>query len=601
MNILGIIAFGMNPAACILQDGKCISFAEEERFTRLKVSEGLFPAKAVAYCLNYAHLNLDSINRIAFGWDVKKYPWAMARNFSSTYIRYALEERRSYHARKEQSTLFSVLEGLTDYHPLKVRTKISEGLRLAGLKGGIPQIEFVPHHLAHAYSSYFCSKFDKAGILTIDGHGEDLCTQLAIGDKAEVRVVETYPIPNSLGWFYAAITEYLGFLPYRDEGKLMGLAALGEKERGSNKWIEPLGKALKIKCDKYEVDPTYTLFGGHFYGKRFTDRLVELFTHIDPLALPVSYGEKTQIDGMAQSKYLLDTYVNIAWAAQELLERAAVMLAKKLVVKFGMENLCISGGVGLNCKMNGEILRQSGCKSIFVQPASNDAGAALGAAMFVAKEHGENIRNPLENAYLGPGFTNDQIRAMLKNCKVNFRELSDPVKEAVSLLEAGRIIAWFQGRMEFGSRALGNRSILANPVFPGVKNKVNEEVKYRESWRPFCPSLADENKEDYINNPKESAFMTVAYQAKESIKEKLSSVVHADGSIRPQTVTSESNFLFHSLISNLGKSTGYPIVLNTSFNVRGEPIVCSPQEAVRCFYSNGLDALVLGNFILTKS
>ncbi|MCX5713873.1 MAG: hypothetical protein NT033_03500, partial [Candidatus Omnitrophica bacterium] len=380
MNILGIIAFGMNPAACILRDGKCIAFAEEERFSRVKVSEGSFPVRAVAYCLSYAKLTLNSIDRIAFGWDVKKYPWAMARNFTSTYIRYALEERRSFHARKEQSALFSFAEGLTDYHPLKVRTKISEGLRLAGFKGDIPRIEFVPHHLAHAYSSYFSSKFDRAGILTIDGHGEDLCTQLAIGEKDTVRVVETYPIPNSLGWFYAAITEYLGFLPYRDEGKLMGLAALGEKRGGNNKWIEPLSKVLKIKCDKYEVDPTFTLFGGHFYGKRFTDRLVELFTHIDPLAVPVSCGEKTQINGVAQSKYLLDTYVDIAWAAQELLERAAVMLANKLVGRFGMENLCISGGVGLNCKMNGEILRQSGCKDIFVQPASNDAGAALGAA-----------------------------------------------------------------------------------------------------------------------------------------------------------------------------------------------------------------------------
>ncbi|MCX5713872.1 MAG: carbamoyltransferase, partial [Candidatus Omnitrophica bacterium] len=211
------------------------------------------------------------------------------------------------------------------------------------------------------------------------------------------------------------------------------------------------------------------------------------------------------------------------------------------------------------------------------------------------------IRYPLENAYLGPGFTNDQIRAMLKNCKVDFREIQDPVKEAVSLLEQGRIIAWFQGRMEFGSRALGNRSILANPVFPDVKNKVNEEVKYRESWRPFCPSLADENKDDYINEPKESAFMTVAYQAKESMKEDFSSVVHVDGTIRPQTVTFKSNPLYHSLILSFGKRTGYPIVLNTSFNVRGEPIICSPQEAIRCFYSNGLDALVMGNFILNKS
>ena len=600
MNILGIIGLGMNPAACLLKDGKCIAFAEEERFTRLKVSEKMFPVKAVAYCLSCAGLSLDAIDRIAFGWDDTKYPWAVMRNFGFYYLKYKGSEKRSYHKERFNSALPSVVEVLFEHHPQRTRLKIAEGLRSAGLKGDIPKIEFVPHHLAHAYSSYFCSNFKRAGILTIDGSGETVCTQLAIAEGDDVRTVESFPIPHSLGWFYAAITEYLGFIPYRDEGKLMGLAALGENRSDSNKWIEPLSRILQIKEATYEVNPIYTRFGSHYYGNRFTDELVGLITSIDSQAVPIAYGEKTSIGGRIQSKYLLDVYIDIAWAAQELLERAAIMLSKRLVEKYKVENICIAGGVGLNCKMNGEILRRSGCKNIFVQPASSDAGAALGAAMFVGKLLGEDIRQPLKNAYLGPGFSNDEIRNILKNCNLSFKEVDNPDEEAARLLEEGKVIAWFQGRMEFGARALGNRSILANPAIPNIKDKVNANVKYREQWRPFCPSLTDLVKDDYIENPNEASFMIVAYKANGIMKEKIQSVVHVDGTIRPQVVTEESNPLFYSLISKLGKRTGYPVVLNTSFNVRGEPIVYSPSEAIRCFYSNGLDALIMGNFILEK-
>jgi carbamoyltransferase len=454
--------------------------------------------------------------------------------------------------------------------------------------------------LAHAYSAFYCSGFQKAGILTMDGSGEDICTQLAVGEGHQVRVVETFPIPHSLGWFYAALTEYLGFTPYRDEGKLMGLAAFGEARKQNNLWVEQLEHILKISNGVYEVDPIYTKFGGHYYGQRYTDETKKLFTSIDPQARPVGYNEKVEINGHVQSRYLLDVYVDLAWAAQALLERAAVMLAKKLVEFYEMENLCIAGGVGLNCKMNGEILSQSGCKNIFVQPASNDAGAALGAALYVASEMGEDIHNHLENTYWGPGYSNDEIYDALKNCKLSFMESNDPADEAARLLEEGQIIGWFQGRMEVGPRALGNRSILANPVLPTIKDKVNTEVKYREAWRPFCPSLVGEVKENYIRQPNEASFMIVAYYIQEAMWNQIPSVVHVDGTIRPQVVTKVINPLYYTLLMNLGKRTGHPIVLNTSLNVRGEPIIRTPLEAVRCFYSNGLDAMVIGNFILKK-
>ncbi|MDD5617543.1 MAG: carbamoyltransferase C-terminal domain-containing protein [Candidatus Omnitrophica bacterium] len=599
MNILGIIAFGMNPAACLLKDGKCVAFVEEERFSRIKVSEGMFPAKSVAYCLSQENLNLGSIDRIAFGWDVKKYPWIMASNFTNNYLRYFLGEKRSFHKQKECSSFWLGMEGLTDYHPVKIRLKIIEGLRSIGLKGNIPKIEFVPHHLAHAYSSYFCSNFNKAGILTIDGHGEEICTQLSIGEGNEVKIVKSLPIPHSLGWFYAAITEYLGFIPYRDEGKVMGLAAYGECRKNNNKWIEPLSKILRIKKDHYEVNPLYTLFGGHYYGKRYTDQMVRLVTDIDKEAHPISYGEKIEIKGSIQSKYLLDKYIDIAWAAQELLERAGVMLARNLIKDYDLENLCIAGGVGLNCKMNGEILRQTGCKNIFVQPASNDAGTAMGAAMYIAQRLGDNIRNTF-SVYLGPQYSNEEIHSTLKDCKLDFIKVDKPDVEAARLLQEGKIIGWFQGRMELGPRALGDRSILANPRLSGIKDRVNKEVKYRENWRPFCPSILDEEKNNYIKNPKEASFMTIAYDMKEEKKKELNSVVHIDGTIRPQAVTKENNPLYYSLIYNLGKISGHPIVLNTSFNIRGEPIVSNLLEAIRCFYSNGLDALIIGNFLLKK-
>jgi carbamoyltransferase len=600
MNVLGMMGFGENPAACLLQDGRLVAFAEEERFTRLKGSNDMCPTRAMAYVLGAAKLPLTAVDRIAFGWNSNKYPWTMLRNFAGNYLRYSGRERKAHHEMKESSSKMVALETLLEFHPDRIRSHIVTGLRAAGLTGRIPPIEFVDHHLAHAYSTYFCSGFDQAGILTLDGSGENIATQLAIGRGDRVEVVESFEIPHSLGWFYAATTEYLGFIPYRDEGKVMGLAALGEERRERNKWVEPLSRVLQIGRRGYEVDPTYTKFGGHYHGSLFTDQLVKLVTSVDPEATPIAYGEKASRNGQHFSKYLLDTYVDFAWAAQELLERAAVMLARRLVEEHGQENLCIAGGVGLNCKMNGEILRQSGCKNVFVQPASSDCGTGLGAAMIVAQRHGDPVRNPLRHVYYGPGFSNDEIHAALEGCKVRFKQVDDPSLEAAELLEQGKIIAWFQGRMEFGARALGGRSILANLTVPGVKDRVNAEVKYRESWRPFCPSMIAEARCQYIENPNEASFMTVAYRSTDSAARQLPAIVHVDGTMRPQVIDAAVNPQFHRLIADVGRRTGHPVVMNTSFNVRSEPIICTPLEAVRCFYSNGLDALIIGDFALTK-
>jgi carbamoyltransferase len=301
--------------------------------------------------------------------------------------------------------------------PSMLTDEVRLGLRAAGFMGDIPPVEFVSHHLSHAYSTYFCSPFDEAVIVTLDGSGEDNCTQIAIGRGDTVEVKENIYIPHSLGWFYAAFTAYLGFIPYRDEGKLMGLAALGEARSRDNPWPERLAKILKVTPGGYEVDPIYTKMGGHWFAERYTDALVKFVTDYDPDLPPIAYGDKAQVDGEVVSKYLLPRYVDLAWGVQEMLEQAARSLVQRAVADYGIRNVCVAGGVGLNCKMNGELLQSPGIEHVFVQPAANDAGTAVGAAMIVAQANGDSPWNRLDHVYYGPGFTNDQIRKALDGAR----------------------------------------------------------------------------------------------------------------------------------------------------------------------------------------
>ena len=603
MNVVGVIGFGKNPGACLLRDGKLVAFAEEERFTRFKGSHGFFPGKSVEYCLREAGLQLGDVHRIAFAWDGGKYPYQMVGHFARQFVKYRGAANRAYHRERNGSggNIISAVANIFKYTTDTLTEEIRLGLRAQGLKGDVPKVEFVSHHLCHAYSTYFCSPFRESLVLTLDGSGEDNCTQLAIGRGDTLTVKDNILIPHSLGWFYAAFTAYMGFVPYRDEGKLMGLAALGEERRAQNPWPERLSKILRVANGTYEVDPTYTKFGGHYFAERFTDALVKFITDFDPSLEPIAYGEKASRNGGPPvSKYLDPKYVDLAWGVQEKLEEAAKAMVTRAVQEHGIKNLCVAGGVGLNCKMNGELLSATPIERIFVQPAANDAGTAIGAAMIVAQQHGESVWNELEHVYYGPGYSNAEIKAALDGCKVSYEEPSDIVTRVADDLAQGKIYGWFQGRMEFGSRALGGRSIIANPVFPGIKDKVNNEVKYRESWRPFCPSMLDEAKGDYLQGACEAPFMIVAFPVKEEKRAMIPSAVHVDGTVRPQTITEHANPRFHELVSEVGKRSGHPVILNTSFNVRGEPIVCSPLDAVRCFYATGLDAMAIGDFLLVK-
>lgn len=600
MNVLGLFGFGMNPGACLLRDGRLVAFAEEERFTRFKGSRDLFPGRASRYCLSEGGLVLEEIDRIAFAWDATRYPYQM---FTSLTRKYFVHRRRAHRANSGGSRNSNVFEGVTNilkYTPARIEEGIRLGLRAQGLTGPIPPVEYVPHHVSHSYSAYFCSPFEEAIVLTLDGSGEDLCTQVSVGRGERLTIERAIPLPHSLGWFYAAFTAYFGFTPYLHEGKLMALAGLGSAPRDDNPWPERLTRILKIGAGDYEVDPIYTRFGSHSHSERFTDALTDFITGLDPALGPLT-PQQHVAGNNSRPPYLDPRYIDLAWGVQALLEEAACSLAEHFGRLHGIRNLCVAGGVGLNCKMNGALLHGTSFKRLFVQPASYDAGASIGAAMAVAQAAGDDIRNVLEHSALGPGYSAAAVSSVLDGCGLHAEECEDISSRVAAELAGGKIVGWFQGRMEGGPRALGNRSILANPQTPGVVERLGGKVKTRELWRPFCPSIPSEFKEIYFEDATEAPFMTTAFTVREEQREVMRAAMHSDHSTRPQTVTKSSNPLFHRLLTEFHARTGIPFVINTSFNVDGEPIACTPRDALRCFYSSGLDMLAVGDFLLAKT
>lgn len=576
MNILGINGLFVTPASCLLQDGKLIAMAEEERFNRLKGSFGVLPEKATQFCLNYAGLTLDDIDYIAFPHDAYKYRFYMPYFLFSAYLR-----RGPKNPQFASSLTSAALEELIKYRPENLKGAIIAMLRKAGLRGRIPPIEFIPHHLAHAACAFYSSGFPKAHILVVDGHGEDKCTSIFKGEGLEIKEEKSFKIPDSLGWFYQSITEFLGFLPNKDEGKTMALASYG---RYNEEIYTKFKKMISFDANgSYKYDAGYSLLGKHNYGTIFSDRMVELFTS-------VRYAQEE----------LQEIHKDIAYAAQDILEKISLAIVKDLSYSPDYnKKLCIAGGVGLNCKMNGAIAKQDYIDEIFIPPVSSDAGAPLGAALYLSKQKGYNPKFKMESAYWGPKFTNSQIRQSLDRFGVKFKEDHKIEATVAELLSKDKIVGWFQGRMEIGPRALGARSILANPKKALMKDFVNK-VKNREPWRPFAPSILDEKKGEYLTKPKYSPFMAMAFEAVEKTKDKIPAVIHVDNTTRPHCVKKEINPRYWQLIAEFEKLTGIPLILNTSFNGRGEPIVCRPEEALRTFYTTDMDYLALGDFLVSR-
>jgi carbamoyltransferase len=573
MLIAGISAFGQNPGACVLRDGKLIAFAEEERFIRVKGANLRFPAKALAYCLREASATLDDVDRLAVGWNAEKYRFHMPLFFAKQFL-------KNLGAASDGSAA-RILAEIADQQPGAIRRRATLALREQGLRGRVPEFVFVDHHLAHAASAYFASGFDESSILIVDGSGEDRSTSFYSGRGLDIREEGHVEFPDSLGWFYAAVTSFLGFKAYEEEGFTMGLAPYGNL---TSEWRDRMERLVRFETDaRYRVDPKYTLLGRHTTNEHFAD---ELATLLGPPRLP---GDA-----------LTQTHKDLAAAAQDRLEQAVLRLVKKLVEKTGSRKLSIAGGVAMNCKMNGVLGASGLVDALFVQPAAHDSGTALGAAMWVSARSGEDPRFAMNTAQWGPGYASGDVEKAARTAGMHFTRPDSIEERTAEALASGQVVAWFKGRMEVGPRALGGRSILAHPAIPGMNDRVNREVKFRDSWRPFCPSMLESAAATYLKPSLETRFMTVAAEASERGRTEIPAVIHVDGSTRPQTVNEASHPSYARTIAAFAARTGVPAVLNTSLNVKGEPVACTPLDALRCFYSSGIDAIALEDIWLSK-
>lgn len=591
MNVLGIIAcdVGGHPSACILKDGQLLAFVEEERFVRVKQALGYFPSQSIRFCLDRAGLTLAEVDAIAFGWDANAYRWRfplfLARSFLSHKLRPSRVRAQSVPEGRPSlgAGVLAGMRSLLSFQPRVLTESIVLGLRDAGYQEGrIPPIVFVKHHLAHAASAFYCSGFQESAVLVFDGHGEQNTTTIFRGEGKRLTLLKEIDIPHSLGWFYSAFTEFLGWSPNEGEVKLMGLAPFGKP----NAEIEALvADVLMLTDDGFRVNADYLFYGRRSYGKFFSDALVE--------RLGSPRGAKEP---------LTDRHRDIARAVQSRLETAGIHLAKLALRLAGSQNLCLAGGVALNCKMNGEIHKQGVAQQLFVQPIAYDGGVSLGAAQVVAMDQGDDCRFLLDHLYWGPEYSDAEIEAVLELNRVAYRRSEQPAEEAARLIAEGQIVGWFQGRLECGPRALGGRSILADPRRPEMKDRVNDRVKFREAWRPFALSIQEERFAEYAKKPVPSPFMIMAFEVADGKHEDIQSAMHwVDHTTRPQTVSRRTNPRYWDLLEAFRRLTGVPGVLNTSFNVKDEPIVCTPRDAVRCFYGSGMDALVIGSLVIEKA
>jgi carbamoyltransferase len=543
-------------SACIARDGELLFAVAEERISRVKHDAG-FPHNAIHACLDFAGVRPDQLDAVCSGWpaphrmiltDLKCFA-AGQLPLNSDGL---LNVTRSFASMSHQHGGFSRFT----YHfgPTKA------------------QMRFVDHHLAHAISAYSYSGFDNAAVVVMDGRGAWEASSIWHGHDGRLDHVLTIPWPNSLGLFYAQFTQYLGFVPNSDEWKVMGLAPYGSPGVNLSEFISLDGEAYRVNAPLLVERRN----GTSAIAKR-----------LGPERTPES-----EID---------DSFKNIAYAVQDACEEAMLALVKLAIAKTNCRNVCLAGGVALNSKANGKIQASGLVDKIFIQPAASDDGVALGAVFAPYLDGGGRLpMKPMRHAYLGPEFSDAEIEKALRTYKLRASRLSDIAGTTADLLAGGKIIGWYQGRMEFGPRALGHRSILADPRDPEMNAKVNNAVKFREWWRPFAPSMLKEAAGEYLEHACDSPFMILTNPVRPEKREVIPSVTHVDGSARPQTVEREINPLYWDLIHEFGRRTGVPVLMNTSFNLRGEAIVNTPTDAIRTFYSSGMDALVIGPFLVEK-
>ncbi|OPY62544.1 MAG: Decarbamoylnovobiocin carbamoyltransferase [Pelotomaculum sp. PtaU1.Bin065] len=573
MKIIGLHVHAGQSAACLCEKGSIVAGAAEERFNRIKQSRA-FPNNSIQFCLKKAGVStLEELDGIAVSWNP-------ANNMKNINLSGFTQWRRY-----DPEWLYIVPNNL-------LNLGLQEGFPGESLKMDIDinlncPLHFVDHHRSHLGHAIFQSPFEQGAAAIIDEYGEYYSVTLArfLGNKVEI--IRQIPYPHSLGIFYAAITEYLGFRPNSDEWKVMGAAAYGEPERFQNK-VEKLLLWNESDCE-WIIDQRYIEHANMKRAGYLNERLKGF------LGIPV----RGKDDEIKQVHY------DLAAAAQAVFEDRLFRLLNCLYEETGEKNLCVAGGSFMNSLANGKILNRTPFERVFIPYAAADNGGAMGAALWVYHcvfgNRREIIQNP-PSPFIGPSWDDDEINRVIKKFKLHYEYCEHPDQSAAEEIATGHLVGWFQGAMEYGERALGARSILADPREASMKEKINSAVKYREAFRPFAPSVLMERVADFFDLPSGASvpYMEQVYPVRLEMQSVIPAVVHADGTGRLQTVSRDMNPLYYDLIKQFEEITGVPVVLNTSFNIQGEPIVCSPEDAIRTFFSCGLDTLIIGRYILRK-
>ncbi len=582
MIILGLNAFHGDSSACLIIDGKLVAAAEEERFRRIKHWAGL-PTEAIRYCLDTAGISIKEVDRIAIN-----------RNPGANAMRKALF---AFARKPSLAAITDRLRNASKVHNVRDGIATSLGVLPKSIHARIDNVE---HHLAHLASAFFVSPFSEAAVVSVDGFGDFASVMWGTGRDKRIETSDRTYFPHSLGLFYLAVTQYLGFPNYGDEYKVMGLAPYGQPTE-----IEKMKKIVRLlPAGRFELDLDYFLHhsegvsmvwenGEPTIGKVFSSALEELLGPVRSLEQPLEAH-----------------HWNIAASAQAMYEEAFFHILNHVQQKTCLTSLALAGGCAMNSVANGKILKATGFKDVYVQSAAGDAGGAIGAAFAVWHQELDQPRGfEMVHAYWGPEFSSDEISALLKmrskeleerSCKVShFPELSKLCSHTANAIAEGKVIGWFQGRMEWGPRALGNRSILGDPRRADMKDILNLKIKRRESFRPFAPTILREHVKEWFETDYDVPFMLQVFQILEARRCDIPAVTHVNGSGRLQTVTEAQNARYYSLIKTFGEMTGVPILLNTSFN-ENEPVVCRPEEALDCFLRTKMDVLVLGDFLVER-
>lgn len=564
MIVLGISAFFHDSSAAIIKDGILLAAAEEERFTRKKHDFG-FPYHAIAFCLRKAGITIQQVDCIAF----YEKPLLKFERVMSQFVASFPRGFSAFH-----KTMPSWIND-----KLRIRGIIKKKLHYAG------DIYFVEHHLAHAASSYLLSPFDEAVILTVDGVGEWASATYGIAKGNEITLEKEIRFPHSLGLLYSAVTGYLGMSVNNSEYKVMGLAPYGKPL-----YVDKFRKVLHVKSDgSFALNMDYFVY--HYRMAMPSKKFI------------AEFGPARQ-----KQEEMTDRHKDIAASVQKILEDTLFTMLHNLHEKYACPNLCMAGGVALNSVANGKILKKTPFKKLFIQPAAGDGGTSVGAAAYVYHSLFGNKRAfVMKHAYLGPSYSNEVIKKYVDHMGIKYTEFvteKELIQTTADLLWKNNVVGWFQGCMEFGPRALGARSILSNPCNPGMKDILNLKVKHREKFRPFAPVICLEDVHDYFEADKDvplaADYMLMVYPIKEKKRVLIPAVTHVDGSGRLQVIRKEQNPRYYTLIKEFGKRSKVPILINTSFNIRGEPIVCTPQDAYKCMMGTGIDYLVMGKYLIKR-